>query len=101
MVNRQVTTNAAVAVDSSYVLHAQIDTMQRVTNSLLRYSNALASTDPRSVATQPSLTRLFDGYMNQLANIRAQGKIPIVSSRNFSWTEQSTQNRTVSACPYV
>lgn len=79
-------------MDGDYILHAQMDSLQRVSNSLLRHSNALASTDPRSVATQPSISRLFDGYMNQMEVIRAQKRIPIVSTRTFDWTEQSTPN---------
>jgi hypothetical protein len=53
-----------------------------------RYSNALASTDPRVVVAQPSLSQLFEGFKQQLEIVKGQGKIPILNNNTFVWREE-------------
>jgi len=43
------------------------------------------------VTAQPALSKLFDGYTSILEALRANGSIPIVSSRTFNWTESRTE----------
>jgi len=58
-VAQSVQINAAQIADGDFQAHSQINYLKRVTNTLLKYSNAMASTDPRAVVAQPALTQLF------------------------------------------
>eukprot|EP01125_Pyxidicula_operculata_P011693 TRINITY_DN382_c0_g1_i1.p1 TRINITY_DN382_c0_g1~~TRINITY_DN382_c0_g1_i1.p1 ORF type:complete len:980 (-),score=272.25 TRINITY_DN382_c0_g1_i1:188-3127(-) len=90
-----VAANAAQLAHGDYLAHAQINYLKRVTGALLRYTNALASTDPRSVVAQPAMSKLFRGYLAILEVLKTTGKIPIVDSRTFDFTEKLLPSQAV------
>jgi len=98
--------NAAQIADGDFQAMSQIDYLKRVTNSLLKYSNAMASTDPRAVVAQPSMSKLFAGFISVMQTLKSTGYIPIVDSDNstaFTWQEiilpaQSVQNSSAAPC---
>jgi len=98
--------NAAQCADGDFQAHAQVNYLKRTTNALLKYSNALASTDPRALVAQPALTQLFRGYLTAMDQLRTNKSEPIVDTSPttaFNWTEmllpsQSVQNVTNPPC---
>jgi len=91
-----VATNAAQIAHGDYVIHAQINYLKRVTNSLLRYTNSLASTDARTVVAQPSLSKLFTGYKTMLQVLNDNNLVPIIDSRSFNFTEALLPSQSIS-----
>jgi len=104
-VSRQIAINAVQLADGDFQVHSQINYLKRVTNSLLKFYNSLASTDPRAVVAQPSLSELFQGYVLAIDYFQNNlSYVPIIDSANqFTWTEttlptQSVKNVQLNPC---
>eukprot|EP01124_Arcella_intermedia_P035910 TRINITY_DN9272_c0_g1_i2.p1 TRINITY_DN9272_c0_g1~~TRINITY_DN9272_c0_g1_i2.p1 ORF type:complete len:1006 (-),score=213.10 TRINITY_DN9272_c0_g1_i2:64-3081(-) len=104
-VSRQIAINAVQMADGDFQLHSQINYLKRVTHSLLKFYNSLASTDPRAVVAQPSLSELFQGYVLAIDYFSTNlSYVPIIDSANeFTWTEttlptQSVKNVQLNPC---
>eukprot|EP01124_Arcella_intermedia_P035911 TRINITY_DN9272_c0_g2_i1.p1 TRINITY_DN9272_c0_g2~~TRINITY_DN9272_c0_g2_i1.p1 ORF type:complete len:1004 (-),score=188.51 TRINITY_DN9272_c0_g2_i1:59-3070(-) len=101
---RSVQLNAAQIADGDFQAHSQINYLKRVTHSLLKYANALGSTDPRAVVAQPSLSTLFTTFLSSIQYLQNNSYIPILDfSNTFTWTEtllpaQSVQNTVPNPC---
>jgi len=88
--------NAATIADGDFQTHSQINYLKRVTNSLIKYCEALGSTDPRATTAQPAMSKLFDGYVAAIANLTNTGMQAIVdSTNNFTWTERVLPSQAV------
>eukprot|EP01130_Rhizamoeba_saxonica_P018995 TRINITY_DN9717_c0_g1_i1.p1 TRINITY_DN9717_c0_g1~~TRINITY_DN9717_c0_g1_i1.p1 ORF type:complete len:946 (-),score=206.97 TRINITY_DN9717_c0_g1_i1:43-2880(-) len=84
-------------VESNYAdfaFGARLEYMQRAVKSLLRYSSAVANTDPRAVVAQPSIFQLFKGMLASMEFIQSMEdpQIPIVGTDTFDFTASILPN---------
>lgn len=79
--------NLAMALHGDFIISAQVSTLNRNVDSLLRYFSAVCAVDPRQAMSQPSLSQLFNGYKAALQVVASSGGSPIVDQDNFTFQE--------------
>jgi hypothetical protein len=92
--------NAANLAFGDLVVQSQINYLKRVTNSLLRYSQAMASTDDRQIVAQPAMNLLFSSFLTVTSYLEGEGYIPIVENNTFTWSEYPLPINVVSNTAY-
>eukprot|EP01125_Pyxidicula_operculata_P004674 TRINITY_DN1755_c0_g1_i1.p1 TRINITY_DN1755_c0_g1~~TRINITY_DN1755_c0_g1_i1.p1 ORF type:complete len:960 (+),score=259.04 TRINITY_DN1755_c0_g1_i1:141-3020(+) len=98
-ISSNVALNTANIQHGDYIIHSQLSYLKRVTDSLLRYTNALTGTDPRSVVAQPAMGKLFDGFLRVMTYLTTQSTptyIPIVDTDTFDFSETLLPNEVIS-----